>query len=452
MSHMKKQTLLFITGMLLLIPTFVIPMFVFSSLEVSNSAEQILHADVVLDSQYGNPSTIKPNLYHDLISVIPDQRILGIILLLGIGVLSYYFLQDFHPVYRGINLILILLSPIFVGSALYDAQVLFFVFLLGLTLFFIELEFRIAALLFFGLFSSASALHSLIGLILVSFYFLYKGRLKDNLLMIFGFFLEGIVGISFNRAPLFYSYYTTKLSITSLIVEFGAIRGYGLFFLALSIFAFWRLWKKTRLTQILFALFLFIVAVTPFMGDFAVAIGTLLLLPLASWSINYLSEQKWDSSFFYLVGILSIFCGLLFSQLAFIDHAYTNIPDQDAIDALNFAKQQIPPSSVVFSHPSNGFLIESVADAKSYTSTYLTSEKDPRFNQKVSGLLFNERDFDEGVALIKSAQITHIFITPLMKNGQVWSRDGEGLLFILRDSNTFKKIYSKAEYDLYEVQ
>ncbi|RME78606.1 hypothetical protein D6774_00545 [Candidatus Woesearchaeota archaeon] len=449
---MKKETLFTILCYLLTLPTFIIPLFVFSTLPSSLSTEQLLHQDVLSDLKFNRDPVIEPNLYHSILKFIPSQRLLGILLFATILFLTFALLKEKKPLFRILCTFLLFLTPITVGAALYDAQVLLFIALLLAALYFFKKQKTIPTLLVFAAYSTASIAHTLLGILVLTTYAVFTKGWKDSKKTLLLTGSTGLLTALLSKAPLFYSYYAEQLSLSSLFVELGAKRGVGVFFITLAAFAIWRLWSKHRSSQVVFALTILSFALTPYLGDFAIALATFLLLPYAAWSLHHLLTQKWESPFFYYVGICALICGLLFTQLAYLDRAYTYLPDQAALDALSFAKEKTPPNAVIFSHPQNGYLIESIADRKAYTTTYVTSSSDPRFKLKVSDLLFNERNFEEGVALIKSAGITHILITPHMKNGQIWYRDGEGLLFILRDKNTFKKIYSKGGYDLYEIQ
>jgi len=53
--------------------------------------------------------------------------------------------------------------------------------------------------------------------------------------------------------------------------------------------------------------------------------------------------------------------------------------------------------------------------------------------------------------LLRSYNIRYIWITPEMRSGLVWNKDDEGLLFLLKNSETFKKVYSTYGYEIWEV-
>ena len=80
-----------------------------------------------------------------------------------------------------------------------------------------------------------------------------------------------------------------------------------------------------------------------------------------------------------------------------------------------------------------------------------TNSYDQNFLYKVEDSIFQSRDLFQTLSLLRKYSIDYIWITPEMKAGLVWNREGEGLLFLFENSETFKKVYSEEGYEIWKV-
>jgi hypothetical protein len=66
--------------------------------------------------------------------------------------------------------------------------------------------------------------------------------------------------------------------------------------------------------------------------------------------------------------------------------------------------------------------------------------------------LFYSRDLTKVLNIFNEFKISYIFITPEMKNGLVWSKDNEGLLYLLNTNpNHFSLIYNNNGFEIWRV-
>jgi len=56
--------------------------------------------------------------------------------------------------------------------------------------------------------------------------------------------------------------------------------------------------------------------------------------------------------------------------------------------------------------------------------------------------MFYSRNLEKTKKLFNIYNISHVLIDPQMKSGLVWNSEEEGLLFLFRNNETFKRVYS----------
>ena len=66
--------------------------------------------------------------------------------------------------------------------------------------------------------------------------------------------------------------------------------------------------------------------------------------------------------------------------------------------------------------------------------------------------MFYSSDFSETLKLMRKYGVRYVIITPEMKNGKVWKKDGEGLVFLVEYDKHFKKLIENEGVAVWEVQ
>ena len=57
------------------------------------------------------------------------------------------------------------------------------------------------------------------------------------------------------------------------------------------------------------------------------------------------------------------------------------------------------------------------------------------------------------ITIFSEFKISYILITPEMKNGLVWSRNNEGLLYLLKNNpDVFKMIYNNEGVEIWRIR
>ena len=136
--------------------------------------------------------------------------------------------------------------------------------------------------------------------------------------------------------------------------------------------------------------------------------------------------MDWESGLIKELTVLLLICGLLFSGISSIKALSEEEPTRELFNALSI----LPRDSIVLSHNSNNYWI-------GYAGMGSVSE-DVEVEK-----LFGTRDFNLATDILNRNNIQYILITSKMRHGLVWSDEEEGLLFLLKYSEEFEKVYEE---------
>lgn len=151
-------------------------------------------------------------------------------------------------------------------------------------------------------------------------------------------------------------------------------------------------------------------------------------------------NHNWDLKLLKTLTIMLLFYGILFSALSSSTMMISSPPGEWEKQSLKIFNSMDYPKAKVLSTPKNGFLIQSELNMPVMLDEY---DYYPYDNEKLSediNTIFYSRDLDQTSVILKNQGIRYIYITPSMKNGEVWTKNDEGLLFILGHSSDFNKI------------
>lgn len=238
--------------------------------------------------------------------------------------------------------------------------------------------------------------------------------------------------------PLFQPFFAARPYLVELISELGAPVGFatfGLFLAGVALFSAWKHglpYSATYLPILIIATgFLY------FPRQFTLYFSSPLAL-LAALGFLALWEMEWEVEIIRNLSILLIGCGLLFTGLSYLNRTVNSGPFPYQAEAFRELSQQFPGK--VFSHPDNGFYIEYFSSKQAYLDD-LQSWDDQQKLETADTLYWN-RNLPTATELLADERIRYIFIDSSMKSSKVWQREDEGLLFLLRDSMTFEKLFT----------
>lgn len=402
---------------------------------------------------YGNPVLL------NLLNFIPLNIVLLILPIL-FGILSlilfYNILKEFGFYYdiRIISSFILLISPPFLYCftnfnyftvPVFLALLGFYLFMGGGTKFYV-LSFFIALLLsFFGIFNS-------IVFLLVLFLYCIKNK-KINLFLIF--FVFNLVLLSLLNYLIISNYGFPErvnlgsLLLRNLIFDLGGGYGISLFLIFFLFFGFTKLWERKYQNSLYYFIFVFFIFLLFFSLKTMVYFNFFLCI-LAALGFLKIWTKKWQSNLIRNLTLLFLMLGLLFTCVSFFTE-FSNVgPSDEMIAALSYLSSK--ENDVVLSHYSYGFWINSLAEKKNVVDGYF--DYAPNVNERMHDVdhLFNTRSMDVVLEVIEKYDVDYILITKEMKEGLVWYRDNDGLLYLLKNNpKYFKEVYNENENEIWKI-
>jgi len=154
--------------------------------------------------------------------------------------------------------------------------------------------------------------------------------------------------------------------------------------------------------------------------------------------------MKWEISWIRNLTILFLLYGLLFSIVSYTPRLSMALPNNDIADGLSWLRYN-SKEEVIFSDYKNGFWIEYfsgqpvILDPLVYNKSRLD---DSRF-------ILNSRSLKETKLLLNKYNVSYIYIDNTLRQS---IGENKGLLFLLRNNETFKMVYNNSYTQIYELK
>jgi hypothetical protein len=237
--------------------------------------------------------------------------------------------------------------------------------------------------------------------------------------------------------------------IPSFLSELGASTGFSVFNLLLVAWGLIFIWKQKKI----FYPIPFYLLIVAFSFVYFSGASLFLLVPfqlLAAYGLIKIGDTKWilGRLHYYSVGLLVV--ALLISSFTYHSTLVSAEPTQEIIEGLLWLKGE-KVDGFVLSDASRGYWIEAVAQKQAYTGSESIFIQDRDYRKNVSQTLLFTRNLVTAKNIAKENRINYLFIDPAMKDGLVWQREDEGILFLFRNNETFKKVYSLHGVEIWKV-
>ncbi|MBW3012007.1 hypothetical protein KY311_02395 [Candidatus Woesearchaeota archaeon] len=264
-----------------------------------------------------------------------------------------------------------------------------------------------------------------------------KKRLVPSLLMSF---LIAITALAILPEHLFVvqSYF-----IQHIIFAFGSPIGFGVSAIILALFGFVISWKaKYRLLYVYLAgLSLFVLS---YFFYFVPIYLNLFIVVFTASALSKIFSLTWELKQLKTVAGIAIVCTILFSAFSFAFYVKAAMPDDNVVDSLLALKKK--PDATVFSHPTRGFWIEYYSGKPAYADILTLNES----LEATSEFLYYSRHFYNSTKILNDSNIRYIWADGEMKQGLVWTKPQQGLLFLFVDEHLFQRIYNKGDVEVWE--
>lgn len=415
----------------------------------------------VQDSSY-SPRSFFFNPYHyllvyasKLVSLQTASRIvpflLGIISVLIFNLILQRFINDKYK--RHLILLLLVLNPAFIYTFTVSNpnSAAIVLTLLGLYLFMQDGKYSFAlSALCFAVVSLFSIFNTLIVISLLLAYVLTKKIAQNRfitIVLVLAFFSFA------GRAAFFYNYsYTPNINIFSnFFSDLGGLLGFGIFSIVLAVYGVVSSWKNKSDFIYFFILSALLIASLFFIGNIVNMYIMFMVALAAGIGFVRLYELKWNVITVKNLTILILICGILFSTASYLTRMTDMHPDRAALESLDWLRDNVFKNEFVLSHYDNGYLISTVARNPVLTDSLSASDYDQEFLYKVQDSMFYGRKLKQTKQLFDIYKVKYIYVTPEMKDGLVWSKSNEGLLFLFTSKSTFEKVYDKDGYEIWKV-
>ncbi|MFH1399631.1 MAG: hypothetical protein ABIG95_05980 [Candidatus Woesearchaeota archaeon] len=221
-------------------------------------------------------------------------------------------------------------------------------------------------------------------------------------------------------------------TITLPVTDFGALIGFGIFNILLSVIGMVHGWAKKQDYLILY-LALAIGFFAALFDPLAYIYLNIVLAFFSALGLLFIINHKWKLLLVRHLTILLIVCGLLFSLISYYTRLTAVDPSRESVEALQWLSHQ--EKGVVLTLPQYGPFVRYFSAMEPY------AEQDPQDLNTASDIFYS-RDLKLTQSLLEAGNVSYIFIDTAMRRGGVWQQEREGLLFLFRNNETFKNLYN----------
>ena len=349
--------------------------------------------------------------------------------------------MDIPLMHRVFCLLILSISPPFIVAFTRSSPNAFAIFLNLLGAFLItrkDKHMKLLSILLFSLLPLFGLVHFVIAVAFILF--ACKHDSKFDFLILLGVLLISFPIILIARPQLHFA----LSPLDSYFSDLGGLFGIGVWNALLSIVGLAFVWSKKRfLTRFyIFSGIIFIIAI---MNQSAMTYLMFVLSIISSFGIIGLFTMRWQLKQVRFLMLLLVSCGLLFSTVSYLNLVVNYGPTKELVESLQWLRNE--PASAVFTHPSRGFWVQAFANKPVLSDGVHDSLQ---VKNDTSTLLYS-RNLVLTKNLLHKYNISHIIVDSEMSNGIVWDVPDEGLMFLLGNNETFKRVYSKSGVLVWQV-
>ena len=347
--------------------------------------------------------------------------------------------------------LLLVLSPLFTYSFVFLNKHAFaiLIILLGTNLYMMRKKWSLVlAVIVFGLLPFIGLFPSIIAFVLLLNHWIIDKRLSKEIKYTFLF-----LALSFVLSVIINPFFLKERSLISFMVEdfisdLGGLTGFGVFSVILFAIGLFILWKRKYVAAYLSMGLLIISAL--YFGSYVNQYMNFLASLFAGYSFNFLLSRKWSLVTIKNFSIIVLVSGLIFSPISYTRTLIDHPADEAIVESLEWLNENSLQGEVVFSHYRSGFLIKGVADRPVVLDDDLYKVDSAFEKLNDSEKLFYGHDLNEAKDIFNKYSIKYIWIDEDTQN-LVWERPEQGLLFLFRNSETFKKVYDQEGIMIWKV-
>jgi hypothetical protein len=259
--------------------------------------------------------------------------------------------------------------------------------------------------------------------------------------------IASVVPLAWVRMDNFGALSYTQKVLQSIFVDFGSLYGISIICLVLGIIGLFAFGKKNK-EMIIFSIIS--VAVLFMNLESGVILLTIALAFFSSKIIMQFIEDKWENEYLKTISIILLFSSLLFTGLSYSNSLLKHRYDPLFYDALGWLNESDSCNGTVLSHPNYGYKIKFFANKTIFMDSEMYYNRENKGKVEDLDLLFKSRRYNETKMILDRWNIACVMITKEMKEGKVWKKDNEGLVFVIGSQKEFFKIYSNNNVEIWK--
>lgn len=465
MKLTEKNTLIYVmlAAVIVLLIPFLVRFLFYDNIMIgdesyyhANIARQIIEQNQLIhDSNYVfNPYQLVLASAGYFVGVEFASKLIPFLLGMLSALIFYLILKEFkmNIEERLFVLLILIASPAFIYLSVISNTQSVPVFLTLLGTYFLlkkKIVFTVLSLVSFATAVSFGIFNALL-VIAILLAYLIKEKSKKTIIL-----LSIIILISAAFMPVYFQEKAEVLQkegiLQSSISDIGALAGIGIFNILLAFIGFSLIWRKKK-EYIFIFLPLLVMLISLFYLRTVVIYLSFVLAVFAGYAFTRIKNMDWEIKIIKRLTVLLIICGLAFSTISYLNRVSNMQPDKEVIKSLDWLKHYSEPNEIVFSHYSKGFWINAVAERPVVINKmfeYFPNAKE-KFNDSLE--IFYSRNLKNTKSLLEKYNIKYIWIDNEMKQGLIWEKEQQGLLFLFRNNETFNNIYNNQGIEIWEIR
>ena len=232
---------------------------------------------------------------------------------------------------------------------------------------------------------------------------------------------------------------------------FGGVYGLSIFLLFLSFFGLIWLWKR-KYNNLIYYIFLISSLVILLLNIKYLVYFNMALCILGAYGLKYIYKFRWSSTIIRNLTVMLLIGGILFSGVSFLIENFKQDPSDELNDTLDYLEKKTSPRDVILTHEKYGMYINSISKRKNFVDFNKVYAPGSKLRFFYMEKVFHSRRLDELLNLVRNNRVSYILITPEMKNGLVWNKDNEGLLYVIKKNpDYFNLVYDKDGYEIWRI-
>jgi len=239
--------------------------------------------------------------------------------------------------------------------------------------------------------------------------------------------------------------------IETQLADVGARFGYSLFSIILAGIGVYYLWKEKQMRYWNVGLTLFLVFITIAKAHYYAIYLNIIVCILASIGFLRLTKRTWKITNLRNITLFLLILGVVYSGTVVVARNATADPEPEIMHAMIWLRQHSEENAVILSAEQYSFMIQQTTKRNVIITKKTDLSAEAEIARKDINTLYDTRSIDIALDTLYKYDVTYVVVTEEMKKGLIWTRDDQGLLFLLDNGEKFKKVFENNKVTIWEV-